>query len=526
LVDFGEALVELLHQLGHRRILAACLARAPAQDIEPARGSHEVLASLGEAVLPLLNDRPAPGPIGMIGHPWYWQGIVSDHLFPHLADPNGRSAVTVGVDTLSYTAMADACQRHGRSLEARGVRPGDRVLVRTTPSIGTVIELVGNAVYGAVSVPLNPKLGTRELAHVTSDSQRGELVGDDPSLLVYTSGTTGAPKGAVITKRNIAANLDALANAWALSDADTIVHALPLFHVHGLVLGLFGALRAGAHLRWIDRFSPPAVADALTAGGTVLFAVPTMYRRLVEAAERDAGVAAALRRARLLVSGSAGLPVREHQRMQRVVGCPVYERYGLTETLINCAVRADGPPRPGYVGPPLAGVELRLVDDDGKPLEARDDVTIGEVAVRGDHVFAGYHANARATREVLDDDGWFRTGDLATIAPDGAVRLHGRRATDLIKTGGYKVGAGEVETCLLEVEGVREVAVVGLDDDDLGQRIVAFIVGDDDGAGDALIDHVASELSPHKRPREVRFVNDLPRNAMGKVQKKRLLAGD
>ncbi len=443
-------------------------------------------------------------------------------LLPRLASPDGRPAVTVGTHTLTYIELAAACDQHAKQLDANGVKPGDRVAVRTDATLETVIALVGNFSYGAVTVPINPKLGHRERAHIEADSTTGELPADDAALLLYTSGTTGAPKGAVITARNIVANLDALADAWGWTEADTLVHALPLFHVHGLVLGLFGSLRVGGHLHWTAPFDPATVAAALERA-TMLFGVPTMYRRLAEAAETNADVAAALRSARLLVSGSAGLPVRDHRRLREVAGCHVYERYGLTETLIDCAVRSDGPARPGYVGPPLAGVELRLVDDERRPIDARDDATLGEIAVRGDNVFAGYLNRPDATAAAMNSDGWFYTGDLATRAADGAMRICGRRSTDLIKTGGYKVGAGEVEACLLEADGVVDAAVVGLPDDDLGERIVAFVVGG--GDADALIRRVSDELSPHKRPREIRFVDELPRNAMGKVQKSALKTG-
>ena len=180
-------------------------------------------------------------------------------------------------------------------------------------------------------------------------------------------------------------------------------------------------------------------------------------------------------------------------------------------------------PRPGYVGPPLRGIELKLVDDARATLDAHDDATLGEIAVRGANVFPGYLNRPDATAKVIDDEGWFYTGDLATRTADGAIRIVGRRATDLIKTGGYKVGAGEVEAAILEHPAVAEVAVLGVPDDDLGERIVAFVVAREPVAGEALTELVAAQLTPHKRPREVRFVDALPRNAMGKVMKPRLL---
>ena len=460
---------------------------------------------------------------------------------------------------MTYAELAAACAAHLAALDEAGIGPGDRVAVWTQRAIETPVALVAHALAGIVSVPLNPGLGIRELEHILADARPRLVVAADPAevadrtaearsirlgsgaapgrrpphdetdpsaplLLLYTSGTTGAPKGAVLTLGNVASNLDALAEAWAWTDRDTVAHALPLFHVHGLVLGLFGAIRRGGTLAWVTRFSPEAIADALDAGTTMLFAVPTMIHRLADAAEREPRVAASLARARLLVSGSAALPLREHQRIERATGRAVVERYGLTETLINCSVRHDRP-EPGYVGRPLDGVELRLVDDARVPIAESDDATIGEVAVRGPNVFSGYLNRDDATAAVLDAEGWFYTGDLATRTAGGSIRIVGRRATDLIKTGGFKVGAGEIEAALLEHAAVAEAAVIGEPDEDLGERIVAFVVtraGVAAPSPEELAQHVASLLSPHKRPRTVRFVEALPRNAMGKVQKKKL----
>lgn len=482
-------------------------------------------------------------------------------LFPKLVSPGDEDALRIDGATWSYDALSAAANAHAAKMRAVGVRQGDRVGVFAHSSMSSVASILGNLSLGAVSVLLSPKLGPRELRHIVTDATpklvfadsghqvpdaplgptlvRGAydgsgssgtkiVVNEDPALILYTSGTTGAPKGAMITRRNVAANLDALRAAWAWNDKDTVVHALPLIHVHGLVLGLFGSLRVGGSLHHLSRFSPDAIAQALADPGhrqTVLFAVPTMYHRLADSAEADPRIAESLARPRLLISGSAGLPVREHQRIHALAGRGVYERYGLTETLIDCAVPALGPSTPGYVGPPLPGVELRLVDDQRRPIDAHDDTTIGEVAVRSASVFAGYLNRPDATRAVLDDEGWFYTGDLATRTDRGSIRILGRRGTDLIKTGGYRVGAGEVEACLLEHPGCAEVAVVGAPDDDLGQRIVAFIVVRKGEPNDPapFLELAAKELSRHKQPRDVRIVAELPRNAMGKVQKKRLL---
>lgn len=460
-------------------------------------------------------------------------------------------AVTLGDRTLSYRRLRDAAGAVAQQLA--GVR---RAAVWAENSLEAFVAAVAAIESGIELVPLNPKLGSSELEHILTDSDpeavlgagapaaavdgrrhvvvdldaRGQLP-DPPAdpervaLVIYTSGTTGRPKGVLLPRRAVAANLDALADAWAWTAADHLTHALPVFHVHGLVLGLFGPLRRGGQVTHLGRFSPEAVAGALTGGATMLFAVPTMYRRLADAAERDPAVAAALGGARLLVSGSAGLPAATFGRIERATGQQIVERYGLTETIMNTAVRADGERRPGEVGRPLPGVDLRLVTDEGGDAPA-DSETIGEVVVRGPNLFLGYLNRPDATAEVVRD-GWFWTGDLATRAPDGYVRIVGRKSTDLIKTGGYKVGAGEVEGALLEHPAVSEAAVAAAPDEDLGERIVAWVVlreGEDEPTSAELADHVAKLLAPHKRPRDVHFVGELPRNAMGKVVKQRLTA--
>lgn len=478
-------------------------------------------------------------------------------LFPRLETPGDDVALRFGAERVTSLELAEATAALRLRLTEAGFPPGKRIAVWTQGSLETAVALVAGAAAGYELVPLDPKLGSLELSHIVKDAAPVVALGADPAavagrigvetlpltaelrrheglreatrqvddaplLVLYTSGTTGLPKGAVLTARNVAFNLDALAKAWRWTGADTVVHALPLFHVHGLVLGLYGAIRVGGALHWFPRFVPREVADALRTGTTVFFAVPTMYHRLSEAADSDPEIVHGLRHARLLVSGSAALPQRDQARLERLTGRRVIERYGLTETLINCAVRVDDPPCAGVVGAALEGIELKLVDDQRRTIEARDDSTLGEVAVRGPHVFAGYLNRPDATAAVKDADGWFFTGDLACMRPDGQVRIVGRRATDLIKCGGYKVGAGEVEAALLEHPSVREAAVLGKPDADLGERIVAFVVLNEPTEPQVLQDFVASQLSPHKRPREVHVINELPRNAMGKVLKAKL----
>lgn len=471
-------------------------------------------------------------------------------LFPRLAQPGDDAVIRLGDAQITSRQLAAAIPSLELQLSKLGIARGSHVAVWTEPTIETLISLVALAASGFVVVPIDPKLGPLELGHILKDAAPAVALGTTPSdrvttvapqlsgvdvatghrqvddaplLILYTSGTTGLPKGAIITARNVAFDLDALGTAWKWTREDTVVHALPMFHVHGLVLGLFGSIRNGAALRWFPRFVAKDIAAALGEGTTVFFAVPTMYHRLSEAADGDPSIVAGLRHARLLVSGSAALPQRDQQRIESLSGRRVIERYGLTETIINTAVRVDSEPSNGSVGAALEGVELKLVDDQRQTITAHDDATLGEVAVRGPNVFQGYLNRPDATAAVKDADGWFFTGDIACMRPDGSVRIVGRRATDLIKCGGYKVGAGEVEAALLEHPHVREAAVVGRPDADLGERIVAFVVLSTPTAPKALEDFVAAQLSPHKRPREVHVLEALPRNAMGKILKTKLL---
>ena len=476
-------------------------------------------------------------------------------LLPDLERRPERPALRAGGVALSFGDLARAARAHAGRLAADEVGRGERVAVWATSDPATVAAVVGNALAGVVTVPLNPALGKTELRHVLADAApRLVLAADpaafagrtpavrgialdgpaasppppapaDPLLVIYTSGTTGPPKGAVITHGNAAFDLDALAGAWGWTADDALVHPLPLFHVHGLILGILGSLRVGGSIDLLPRFSPESVCGAMEAGGTMLFAVPTMYHRLAEHCETHREDARRLAHARLLVSGSAALPVRENDRLLELLGQRAVERYGLTETLIVTAARHDGPRTPGVVGPPLPGITLRLVDEQRRALTPAPDV-LGEVAVRGPTVFSGYLNRPDATAAAMDGEGFFHSGDLATLTAAGEVRIVGRRATDLIKTGGYKVGAGEVEAALLEHPAVREAAVIGVPDEDLGERIVAFVVAYDGlrPRPEDLAEHVARELAPHKRPRAVRVVATLPRNAMGKVLKKELAA--
>jgi malonyl-CoA/methylmalonyl-CoA synthetase len=478
---------------------------------------------------------------------------MSHALLPPLEAGGDRLALSVAGDAMTYAELAAAAA--GVADRLAGAR---RVAVVATSTLDTALAVLGAIAAGAAVVPIAPGAGVRELEHMVGDAAPEALLAgagvelpaaldglprvpvrgaagswrepagagpDDTAMILYTSGTTGLPKGVQIPRRAIATNLDAIYDAWAWTAADRLVHALPLYHVHGLILGVIGSLRRGAATEHLGRFSPGAVADAFEGGATMLFGVPTMYHRLALAAEEEPRIAAALARARLLVSGSAALPAVEHVRIESICGQQVVERYGMTETMMICAVRADGERRAGYVGRPVPGVEIRLVDDEGAVLPGDDDATIGEIEVRGPNLFTGYLNRPDATEEAFRD-GWFRTGDMATRAADGYVRIVGRRSTDLIKSAGYRIGAGEIEGALLEHPDVLEAAVRGEPDADLGERIVAWVVlrpdADRDAAADVLIAHTGVLLAGYKRPREVHVVAELPRNAMGKVVKARL----
>jgi malonyl-CoA/methylmalonyl-CoA synthetase len=339
----------------------------------------------------------------------------------------------------------------------------------------------------------------------------------DPAIIGYTSGTTGRPKGAVLSHTNLLAGAEAVRLAWRWDDADRLVLCLPLFHMHGLGVGLHGTLLVGGSAVLQDGFGPADVLDAVTTHeATLFFGVPTMYHRLA-ASERVGELA----RLRLCVAGSAPLAAELHERLQTAAGVRVLERYGMTETVMLVSNPYDGERRPGAVGIPLPGVELRLA-------EAKEVAggAAGEVQVRGPNVFAGYWRRPDATAEAFTPDGWFRTGDLGELDPDGYVRLVGR-AKELIISGGFNVYPREVEDVLARHPAVAEVAVVGLPSAEWGEEVTACLVLQP-GAVAPTVDELRAfgraDLSPFKLPRRVVVVAALPRNALGKVVRHQLTA--
>ena len=443
----------------------------------------------------------------------------------------------------------DAASRRaaGRLLTA-GLVPGDRLVWSTGSSVDALVAHVGALRAGLVVVPANTSYSERELAHIATDVRaagavvdrpdqaawvravRPDLVvacgpaldlpdgdpgeldtagPDEPALICFTSGTTGVPKGAVLAHRHLLAGVGSVTRAWRMSPDDRLIHCLPVFHAHGLVVGAYGTMTAGGSAVLLPGFDPGAVAAAARReSATLFFGVPTMYHRLLAT-----GRAAELSALRLCVSGSAPLPADLHAAATAAIGSPVLERYGMTETLMNTSNPYAGERRAGTVGFPLPGVEVTLDADGG-------------VLVRGPNVFDGYLGRDAATAEAFRDLGdgggpWFVTGDLGA-EDDGYLVLLGR-STELIISGGFNVYPTEVEDVLARCPGVAEIAVTGTPSDEWGEVVTAWVVPDGPALSlEDLVSHGAGSLARYKLPRLLRVVDALPRNAMGKVVRSRL----
>ena len=486
-----------------------------------------------------------------------------------------RTAVVAPEGSFTYQELLDASAAVASSLLAgRRDLGGDRVCFLVPPGWDYVACQWGIWRAGGLAVPLAVSHPPAELAYVLDDAEptavvvhpelevrvadvareRGIPVRSTPELLagagdaggvpyvaadapglpdvdegreammLYTSGTTGRPKGVVTTHANIRAQVTSLVEAWGWRSDDRILLHLPLHHVHGIVNILTCALWSGATCEILPAFDAAEVWGRLARGDLTLYmAVPTIYRRLIEAWEaadpevrdrRSRGAAAC----RLMVSGSAALPVPTLERWESITGHRLLERYGMTEIGMALSNPLDGERRPGHVGRPLPGVELRLVDDDGRPVDPGE---AGEIQVRGPAVFREYWRRPEATAEAFDAEGWFRTGDRA-VADDGAFRILGRMSVDILKTGGEKVSALEIEDALRAHGGVRDCAVVGVPDPAWGERVCGAVVPvdpSDPPDPEALRDFLKARLAPYKVPKEIRLLDDLPRNAMGKVTK-------
>jgi malonyl-CoA/methylmalonyl-CoA synthetase len=455
-----------------------------------------------------------------------------------------------GIRTLTFGELDARANRMAHALAARGLSRGDRLSVHLANRVEFLDLFLACVRMGVIFVPVNVLYREREIAHIMADADptlsittaehlslfpgaaavdvdtiaaeaagqtaaRVHLTidGDEPLALVYTSGTTGRSKGAVLTHNNFAANTVNLVSCWRITSDDRYLAVLPLFHVHGLGNGVCSWLVSGCRMRLVERFEAGRAESLFEAfQPTLFFGVPTIYVRLLELsadAARRIG-----ERARLFVSGSAPLPAHVHDAFRGRFGHTILERYGMSETLMLISNPYEGERRAGTVGFPLPGVSVRLAGPDGAP----PDGEIAQVLVRGPNVFAGYWRNPEATAAAFED-GWFRTGDLAERSADGYYTLRGR-ASDLIISGGFNIYPREIEELLLEQPGVREAAVVGVPDERRGEVPVAYIVADASVNADGLREACARSLASFKVPRGFVPVSALPRNALGKVQKR------
>lgn len=466
-----------------------------------------------------------------------------------------------GDEPVTYADLAELSGRYAGTLAAAGIEPGDRLIAVVSKSMRSIALYLAVLRLGAVYVPLNPSFTRTELDYfvddarprvVVCDPDREEELGhvcaaggarvltldatasgsldilaedqavghaavprqsDDLAAILYTSGTTGRSKGAMLTHGNLLANARALQAAWDFTRRDVLVHALPVFHTHGLFVGINVTFLSGGRVILLPRFDADAVAQQLP-NGTVLMGVPTYYTRLLD----DPRLPDLCGSIRLFVSGSAPLAPETHAQWRERTGHAILERYGMTETTMLTSNPLNGERRPGTVGRALDGVSVRVArpDADG----------IGMIQVAGPNVFRGYWGMPEKTAEEFTDDGYFITGDLGRFDADGYLHIVGR-AKDLVISGGYNIYPKEIEVAIDDLDGVLESAVFGVPDADVGERVVAAIVAGPSGVvtREAIEDHVAGRLAPYKRPRTYVFLPELPRNVMGKVQKNVLRSG-
>ena len=476
------------------------------------------------------------------------------------ADPGRVTLSTVDGARVTAAELEERTGLAALRYAAAGLVPGDRVLLCAATSVELVVAYVGALRAGLVVVPANPGYSADELVTLARAAAPALGVLDDPSrlstldipvtttaleslprrgsglvldtaqvddtaLLIYTSGTTGRPKGVPLSHGNLLAGAHAVRLAWRWTPDDTLALCLPLFHMHGLGVGLHGTLVTGASARLMP-FSPAEVASAVAAGASMFFGVPTMYHRLAESPHL-----AALAPLRLAVSGSAPLPAELHAAIREGSGQVVLERYGMSETVMLTSNPYEGERRPGTVGFPMPGVELRLAEREGG---------VHEIEVRGPNVISGYLDDPAATAAAFTTDGWFRTGDLGVIDSDGYLTISGR-AKELIITGGYNVYPREIEELLRTHPAVADAAVAGVPDAQWGERVVAYVVptsadqstSDVPGTGSGasvvpgadgeLVGELArwceQRLVAYKRPREWYVVEAIPRNALGKIMR-------
>lgn len=477
-----------------------------------------------------------------------------------------RTAVVDDGGCLSYGELLDRSARAASELlRGAGDLEGARVVFLTPPGSDYVIAQWGIWRAGGIAVPLCTTHPAPELEYVIADAgadlaiahpglwavlepiaarRRMRLVStvelgaaeasalpqvapERGAMLLYTSGTTGKPKGVLTSHAILAAQIRSVVQAWQWSERDRILHVLPLHHLHGILNALCAALWAGACCEFLPRFDAERVFDRIAHSHelTLFMAVPTIYAKLIQShAQAPADVRAArtagCRRLRLMVSGSAALPVATLERFAEISGHTLLERYGMTEFGMGLGNPLHGERRAGHVGVPFPGVGVRLVDERMQPVP---DGQPGEIQIRGDGVFQGYWNRPEATRDAFTHDGWFKTGDVG-VRERGAYRILGRESVDILKTGGYKVSALEIEEVLREHPAVAECAVVGVPDEAWGQRVAAAVVlrSGEQLSLEALREFGKQRLAPYKVPVLLRVLPELPRNAMGKVTKSEL----
>ena len=451
-------------------------------------------------------------------------GLLASH-FP--ADRSAPCFILEDGREIAYGAVEQGVGRIAALLIEKGATPGDRVAVQTGKSPEAVMLYLASLKIGAVFLPLNtaytaseidyflkdaePKLFVRDAVALAREAERltpleavTPRAANDLAAIIYTSGTTGRSKGAMLSHGNLADNALALHAIWGFSPSDVLLHALPIFHVHGLFVALHCAFLSGCPMVWFKRFDDQAALVGL-ARATVMMGVPTFYTRLLDnpgfTRERAAHM-------RLFISGSAPLLESTFAEFEARTGMRMLERYGMSEAVIITSNPLEGDRLAGSVGYPLPGVELRIAGGD-----------TGVIEIRGPSVFGGYWRMPEKTREEFTADGFFITGDVGRQDADGRVWISGR-AKDLIICGGYNVYPKEVELVLDELEGVVESAVIGAPHKDFGEAVVAVVIGAGDEA--AMIAAAREKLAGFKAPKRIFFVDALPRNAMGKVQKNRL----
>jgi malonyl-CoA/methylmalonyl-CoA synthetase len=434
---------------------------------------------------------------------------------------------------ISYHMLNNSVIAMAAQLTGAGIKPGDRVAACVEKSLEAVILYFACLWIGAIYMPLNTGYTQSEIAYFLEDAEPAIFVGDGIArqthtlddiaalpdapiverakfapdaiaAMLYTSGTTGRPKGAMLTRANLASNAVALMNAWAITAQDVLIHALPIFHVHGLFIAINSMTAAGATMLFRAKFDPEDVIVQMPRA-TMLMGVPTFYTRLLGTPAFTHAAAAPMR---LFISGSAPLLAETHRQFEARTGQAILERYGMTETGINTSNPYFGARIAGTVGLPLPGVEVRISDAEGD---------IGTIEVRGPNVFAGYWRNPEKTAAEFREGGWFITGDLGKIDDQGYVHIIGR-GKDLIITGGYNVYPKEIEDAIDALPGVIESAVIGVPHDDFGEAVVAVVVGTClDPA--TMLSQLRTSLAAYKLPKAIHIARELPRNTMGKVQK-------